>query len=95
MRQKILLIEMIVGGLAMVFGGILTWIVWNDGYFIGALMLIATGFLSCFLSWKMLGQEKGYGWQDVFFTVFRRTLFVMNLILSLFVIFILISMISY
>ncbi len=92
MRRIFLLIESLSGFLAMIFGGVLTVMVWKDGYFAGALMLVVTGLLGFILSLLELNRKKRDRLQDVFLTVLRRTLWIVNLVLSLFVIGVLFSM---
>lgn len=76
----------------MVFGSVLTAMVWKEGYFAGALMLVITGLLGFILGLLELKREKSDRFQDIFLTVLRRTLWIVNLVLSLFVIGVLFSM---
>ena len=45
-KNIILRIEIIIGFIAVIFGIGLTVMVWKEGYFIGALMLVVTGIIS-------------------------------------------------
>jgi len=91
-KKMIYMIEIVTGIVAMFLGGLISFLVWNNGYFMGALMLVVTGALSCVLGWK-----EWKGWtvsrtQETFLVVLRRTFFFMNLMLSFLVVGTLISM---
>ena len=46
MNRKLYVVEFIIGVIAVVLGCWISILVWRDGYFPGALMLVVTGFLS-------------------------------------------------
>lgn len=87
-KNIILRIEIIIGVIAMIFGAALTILVWNEGYFMGALMLIVTGLISVFLGIKELvaPMDNMLQWLPLFYIVVRRTFFFLNLVLCALVI---------
>ena len=56
LNKLILRIGVVIGIIAMLMGTILTVSVWNEGYFVGAMMMIVTGAISAFLGFKELLQ---------------------------------------
>lgn len=79
----ILRVEIIIGIIAMIAGAGLTILVWNDGYFIGALMLVMTGLINVFLAAKELVNPTDhiFHWQAIFFLIVRRAMFFLNVVL--------------
>ena len=53
-KNMILRVEIVIGVIAMIFGIGLTVLVWGEGFFPGALMLIVTGLINIFLAVKEL-----------------------------------------
>ncbi|MCI5601645.1 MAG: hypothetical protein SOZ02_02580 [Hallerella porci] len=92
MQKKLARFEVCVGGIAMILGAFISILVWNDGYFPGALMLVITGFLSVLLGIKEIKEVKDPAWQESFTKILRRTMLFLNLMLSLVVVGTLISM---
>ncbi len=80
--------EIIIGLIAMIFGIGLTVMVWSEGYFIGALMLVVTGLISVFLGIKELiaPMDNMFQWLPLFFIVVRRAFFFLNVVLCALVI---------
>ena len=76
-------VEIIIGIIAMIAGAWLTILVWNEGYFPGALMLVMTGFINIFLAAKELTNPTDHilHWQAVFFMIVRRAMFFLNVVL--------------
>lgn len=62
-------VEIIIGIIAMIAGAWLTVLVWNEGYFPGALMLVMTGGINVFLAAKELinPTDHIFHWQSIFF----------------------------
>ena len=52
-------VEIIIGIIAMIAGAWLTVLVWNEGYFPGALMLVMTGGINVFLAFEGTGGPDG------------------------------------
>lgn len=79
----LLRVEIIIGIIAMIAGLGLTILVWGDGYFVGALMLVMTGFINAFLAAKELiyPTDHIFHWQAIFFLIVRRTIFILNVVL--------------
>src|SRR5574344_1621184 len=50
--RKLYIAEMALGVLSMILGALITALVWRQGYYVGALMLVVTGLLSFFLAWR-------------------------------------------
>ena len=96
MKIRFTIFEIIIGVIAMITGLVLTALVWDEGYFVGALMLVVTGFLSVLLAIKEI---KNPGDKihtlNVFFTILRRTFLFLNLMLSSLVIGMLTRLISF
>lgn len=82
-KNIVLRVEIIIGVIAMIFGAGLTIYVWNEGYFVGALMMVITGLISVFLGIKELiaPMDNMLQWLPLFFIVVRRTFFFLNLVL--------------
>ena len=76
-------VEIIIGIIAMIAGAWLTVLVWNEGYFPGALMLVMTGAINVFLAAKELINPTDHilHWQSVFFLIVRRAMFFLNVVL--------------
>lgn len=83
-KNIFLRIEIIIGIIAVIFGVGLTVLVWKEGYFVGALMLVVTGLISIFLGLKELvvPSDNIFHWQSLFFIIVRRAFFFLNLILT-------------
>ena len=82
-KRIFLRVEVIIGIIAMIAGAWLTVLVWNEGYFAGALMLVMTGFINAFLAAKELiyPTDNVFHWQAIFFLIVRRTMFFLNVVL--------------
>jgi hypothetical protein len=76
-------VEIIIGIIAMIAGVGLTILVWSEGYYAGALMLVMTGFINVFLAAKELINPTDHilHWQAVFFLIVRRSMFFLNVVL--------------
>ena len=83
-KNIILRIEIIIGFIAVIFGIGLTVMVWKEGYFVGALMLVVTGIISIFLGLKelVLPSDNIFHWQSLFFVIVRRAFFFLNVVLT-------------
>ena len=82
-KNMILRVELIIGFFAMVAGVIVTVMVWSEGYFAGALMMVLTGILNIYLAFKELVAPTDHllHWQAVFFMIVRRAMFFLNIAL--------------
>ena len=82
-KNIILRVEIIIGIIAMIAGAVLTVLVWKDGYYIGALMLVMTGLINVFLAAKELVNPTDhiFHWQAIFFLIVRRAMFFLNVVL--------------
>ncbi len=82
-KNIFLRVEFIIGIIAMISGAALTILVWNDGYFVGALMLVMTGLINVFLAAKELVNPTDHilHWQAIFFLIVRRAMFFLNVVL--------------
>jgi len=82
-KNVFLRVEIIIGIIAMISGAALTILVWNDGYFVGALMLVMTGLINVFLAAKELVNPTDHilHWQAIFFLIVRRSMFFLNVVL--------------
>lgn len=82
-KNMILRVEIVIGFFAMIAGAIVTVLVWNEGYFAGALMMVLTGILNVYLSFKELidPSDNVLHWQAVFFMIVRRAMFFLNVAL--------------
>ena len=82
-KNIFLRVEIIIGIIAMISGAALTILVWNDGYFVGALMLVMTGLINVFLAAKELVNPTDHilHWQAIFFLIVRRAMFFLNVVL--------------
>ncbi|MCQ2098448.1 MAG: hypothetical protein MJY87_10985 [Fibrobacter sp.] len=87
-KNIVLRVEIIIGIISMIFGAVLTIMVWGEGYYIGALMLVITGLISVFLGAKELiaPMDNMLQWLPLFYIVVRRTFFFLNLVLCALVI---------
>ena len=83
MKSIFMRVEIIIGIIAMISGAALTILVWNDGYFVGALMLVMTGLINVFLAAKELVNPTDHilHWQAIFFLIVRRAMFFLNVVL--------------
>lgn len=83
-KNTILRVEIVIGVIAMLFGLGLTVLVWGEGFFPGALMLIVTGLINVFLAVKeLLDPTDGiFHWQPLFFMIVRRAMFFLNVVLT-------------
>ncbi|MBS7271400.1 MAG: hypothetical protein KIG97_03310 [Fibrobacter sp.] len=83
LNKLILRIGVVVGVIAMLMGTILTVAVWNEGYFVGAMMMIVTGAISIFLGFKELLQpsDHEFHWLPLFYKIVRRSFFFLNAVL--------------
>ena len=83
-KNIFLRIEVIIGVIAVIFGIGLTVMVWKEGYFVGALMLVVTGIISIFLGLKelVLPSDNIFHWQSLFFMIVRRAFFFLNVVLT-------------
>lgn len=76
-------VEIIIGFFAVIAGAVVTVMVWSEGYFAGALMMVLTGALNTFLAIKeLVAPTDGLlHWQAVFFMIVRRAMFFLNIAL--------------
>lgn len=83
LNKLILRIGAAIGVIAMLMGTILTVAVWNEGYFMGALMMVVTGAISVFLGFKELLQpsDHEFHWLALFYKIVRRSFFFLNVVL--------------
>lgn len=83
MKNIFMRVEIIIGIIAVIAGIWLTILVWNEGYFPGALMLVMTGAINVFLAAKELVNPTDhiFHWQAVFFLIVRRAMFFLNVVL--------------
>ena len=83
-KNMILRVEIVIGVIAMIFGIGLTVLVWGEGFFPGALMLIVTGLINIFLAvQELLDPTDGiFHWQPLFFMIVRRAMFFLNVVLT-------------
>lgn len=82
-KNIFLRVEIIIGAVAMIAGAALSVMVWGDGYFPGALMLVMTALINIFLAVKELvsPSDNILHWQPLFFLVVRRAMFFLNVVL--------------
>lgn len=87
-KNIVLRVEIIIGVLAVILGLGSTIYVWNEGYFVGTLMMVVTGMISVFLGVKELVApvDNMLQWLPLFFIIIRRTFFFLNLVLCAFVV---------
>ena len=96
MNVKMTVFEMIIGVFSIIAGLLLSVKVWNEGYFVGAFMLVITGFLSILLALKDLKNPGDRThWFSVLTTLLRRSFLFLNLMLSTLVIGVLTRLISF
>ena len=83
LKYMFLRVEVIIGFFAMIAGAVVTVMVWSEGYFAGALMMVLTGALNMFLAVKeLVAPTDGIlHWQAVFFMIVRRAMFFLNIAL--------------
>jgi hypothetical protein len=83
LKYMFLRVEVIIGIFAMIAGAIVTAMVWSEGYFAGALMMVLTGALNIYLAIKeLVAPTDGIlHWQAVFFMIVRRAMFFLNIAL--------------
>lgn len=82
-KNIFLRVEIIISIVAMIVGAVLTIMVWGEGYFAGALMLVVTGLINIFLAVKELVDPTDgfFHWQAMFFMIVRRAMFFLNVVL--------------
>lgn len=82
-KYMFLRMEIVIGVLAMICGAAVTVMVWGEGYFAGALMMVVTGLINIFLAIKELVDptDNILHWQAVFFLIVRRAMFFLNVVL--------------
>lgn len=84
--RRFLVVELFVGVLAVILGIVLTVLVWDTGYYPGAMMLIVTGALTLTLSSRELmhptPKEEKNKFMNLLYTIMRRAFFFLNLMLS-------------
>ncbi len=87
-KNIVLRVEIIIGVFALILGAASTIYVWNEGYFVGTLMMVVTSLISIFLGVKELVTpvDNMTQWLPLFFIIIRRTFFFLNLVLCAFVI---------
>lgn len=83
--KKLYRLEIAVGVVAMILGIWVSALVWGVGYFLGALMLVVTGFLSVLFGIREARGSRSPAWQELFIKIFRRAMLFLNLMLSLLV----------
>ena len=76
-KRVFMRVEIIIGIIAMIAGAWLTILVWNEGYFAGALMLVMTGGINVFLAAKELVNPTDH----IFHWQVRRAMFFLNVVL--------------
>ena len=83
LNKLILRIGVVIGVIAMLMGTILTVAVWNEGYYVGAMMMIVAGAISVFLGFKELVQPSDHEWHwlPLFYKIVRRSFFFLNTVL--------------
>ena len=83
LNKLILRIGIAIGFIAVFLGVALTVAVWNQGYFVGAMMMIVTGSISVFLGFKELLQPSDHvlHWLPLFYKIVRRSFFFLNTVL--------------
>jgi hypothetical protein len=83
-KNTILRIEIVIGVIAVAFGIGLTILVWGEGFFPGAIMLVMTGLINIFLAVKELVDptDGTFHWQPLFFMIVRRAMFFLNVVLT-------------
>ncbi len=83
-KNTILRIEIVIGVIAVAFGIGLTVLVWGEGFFPGAIMLVMTGMINIFLAVKELVDPTDgvFHWQPLFFMIVRRAMFFLNVVLT-------------
>ena len=83
LKFMFLRVEVIIGFFAMIAGAVVTVMVWSEGYFAGALMMVLTGALNMFLAVKeLVAPTDGIlHWQAVFFMIVGRAMFFVNIAL--------------
>ncbi len=94
MHRKLYLAEIVIGIVAMILGSWISILVFREGFFVGALMLVVTGALSVLLGVKEYRNIRGPSWQESFLKIVRRTMLFLNLMLSIVVAGTLVSMLA-
>ena len=92
MHQKRYLVEIAISIIAMILGTWISILVWLEGYYLGALMLVVTGMITVVLGIKEYTGKKGPLLQESFLKILRRTMLFLNLMLSVVVAGTLVSM---
>jgi len=82
-KRVLLRVEIVIGFIAMISGAGLSILVWKEGYYAGALMLVMTGLINIFLAAKELVNPTDhiFHWQALFFLIVRRAMFFLNVVL--------------
>ena len=82
-KNMFLRVELIIGFFAVVAGVVVSVMVWSEGYFAGALMMVLTGIINIYLAIKELVAPTDHllHWQAVFFMIVRRAMFFLNVAL--------------
>ena len=91
--RKLYIAEMALGVLSMILGALITALVWRQGYYVGALMLVVTGLLSFFLAWREYRGWEGSRTQRTCIADLRRTFLFLNLMLCILVVVTLLSIV--
>ncbi len=83
LNKLILRIGVVIGVIAVLMGIGLTVAVWNEGYYVGTLMMIVTGSISVFLGFKELlsPSDHVFHWLPLFYKIVRRAFFFLNAVL--------------
>ncbi|MCF0221275.1 MAG: hypothetical protein HUK19_03170 [Fibrobacter sp.] len=86
-KNIVLRVEAIIGFIAVILGIISTIYVWDEGLYVGTLMMVITGIISVFLGVKELivPMDNMLQWLPLFYIIIRRTFFFLNLALCAFV----------
>ena len=79
-KNAVLRMEIIIGFMAIIAGIVVTAMVWDEGFFPGALMMVLTGCINIFLAFKELVDPTDHvlHWQAVFFLIVRRAMSSLN-----------------
>ena len=83
-KNAVLRMEIIIGFMAIIAGIVVTAMVWGEGFFPGALMMVLTGCINIFLAFKELVDPTDgiFHWQPLFFMIVRRAMFFLNVVLT-------------
>lgn len=82
-KNIFLRIEIVIGILSIICGVAITVMVWSEGFFPGALMMVVTALINIFLAIKELVDPTDgvFHWQSMFFMIVRRAMFFLNVVL--------------